>query len=1562
MKHLQKPLSTKPQLALALCQAMRIAWRSRFVVAIIYLLSLHSVSRADTQNCGNLSASYCGGIDGTAAESRCYPEFHQISAYIVEVESLSVSIKRLHLLVSYSARGYQSVPTAPFQAQVFAKVDNSAHELVEGYYSTNIIPTEYATCVNLNRCVSYSVIVADNSTWVKFWGLACQTFVEGGCACNCQTDTVYLDAQGAAGELAGENFRPLRAELGPIGCESQVGDPLNVTNGNMFINRLDCVVPSDRGPRLEFARYYNSSGQGADSLLVSAWRTSFDYKLSQDTVSSRFKLTECTGREIAITKQELVQDTITKVTYTFPYGVPYRFSSDTLGNYVVTLKDGSRLIFDGLGFVDSIQDLAGNQVQIFRTGSLADSIRNASGRTLHLKYATGNLARIESSLGDTIVSYEYDNDESVLRRVTYEDDSWEEYEYDSTFHQITKVLTSDDIPTYYSYDTAGVAIAFNRASGAERVDLAWTVPFTRGCLSEPPDTIICAANFQSGALMSTYFSIWAPDFSRRLVVRRENPDCAECATEYQYDANGYSEQVTNPNGSIDTYKFDARGNMIESLRGAQTADSQLVLIDYDRTFNKPTMLRYPSVGNPSSEMDAVEITYNSAGCPIEISESGWVDTTHEYADVTQLEYNAAGQLVKYDGPRTDAPDTVKVVYYANGDLHMTILANADTTRYGERDELGRMTFVVSSSGDTTRLHFDARGNVLQVVYLAGTADSAVYAYGYNRKNELTFTTLPQGGIYRLEYDSTSYLAKVVDPIGSYASFAYDNFGNRVQSRFYSSADALRLDQAFGLNARHQLLTSAGPYDDTTRYAYSAAGELDTIINALGTETVLRHDTHGRVTSSVSPLTADSTKISYTYDSRNNVTKVIDPDGNAYVFRYDGKGRLTVDSCAATGKTQYGYNPDDYLIWRKNAAGDSIAYQYDAVNRLTAVIFPDSQNEHYLYDGTQFSYGKGRLYKDSTASVRTTYRYDAKGRLYQEIRKFPSDTANYTTSYAYDKNDNLISLTYPSGNIVAYDYDSTDNVIRVRGYFDSQWDTLASDIEYAPFGGAERWHLGNGINMSYSHDLRYQVDAISTDTINIVDWLYTYDAVGNVTEIENLVDALKTRQFTYDELSRLIRARSPDFPDTSLSFGYARNGNRDTLIAVASTSDTTVYGYSNNKLASLTGGTAAVFTYDALGNIVKDKRGSDSTLFVYNDDGRLTSITHGATTTSFGYDAQRRRVTRTVSSNTTKFINNATGQVLVERLHDGSRNEYVYLNGKLLAKLVWIQQEGGDPGGGEDSAPGGGGELDSPPATIVYYFHNDHLGTPWFITNKNQVVSWAADYYPFGEVYDELASTLNPHRFPGQLDDPTTDFSYNWHRYYSPELGRYYQADPIGFGSGDINQYRYAASVPTMLTDPDGRVVPVVVAVAYLLYEVGSSVADAWTTYNALRDPCATWEEKSLLTTAFVAGIFAPGGGYASGGKALLRGQTHHAISKRVFEALETHSSLGRIFKYRDSRFTTRAIDRSSHMGYQSWHRNLDQEVTNWLERNPEATKSEFVSYLRRRYDQSDLRQRFPQGL
>jgi RHS repeat-associated protein len=107
-----------------------------------------------------------------------------------------------------------------------------------------------------------------------------------------------------------------------------------------------------------------------------------------------------------------------------------------------------------------------------------------------------------------------------------------------------------------------------------------------------------------------------------------------------------------------------------------------------------------------------------------------------------------------------------------------------------------------------------------------------------------------------------------------------------------------------------------------------------------------------------------------------------------------------------------------------------------------------------------------------------------------------------------------------------------------------------------------------------------------------------------------------------------------------------------------------------------------------------------------------------------------------------------------------------------------------------------------PGEVVYYYHNDHLGTPQVLTDGNGTVAWKATYTPFGEAVASVQAVENPFRFPGQYYDQETGLHYNYFRYYNPQTGRYITPDPIGL-EGGINLFTYVAGNAVNFVDPLG---------------------------------------------------------------------------------------------------------------------------------------------------------------
>ena len=110
---------------------------------------------------------------------------------------------------------------------------------------------------------------------------------------------------------------------------------------------------------------------------------------------------------------------------------------------------------------------------------------------------------------------------------------------------------------------------------------------------------------------------------------------------------------------------------------------------------------------------------------------------------------------------------------------------------------------------------------------------------------------------------------------------------------------------------------------------------------------------------------------------------------------------------------------------------------------------------------------------------------------------------------------------------------------------------------------------------------------------------------------------------------------------------------------------------------------------------------------------------------------------------------------------------------------------------------------------LYYVHPDNLDRPVMMTNNKatQTIAWQAKYDPFGNAVTVTSAITNNQRLPGQWFQIEDGLAYNWHRTYDPTIGRYTQADPLGFVDGP-SVYGYAGGSPLMRVDPDGNQVVV----------------------------------------------------------------------------------------------------------------------------------------------------------
>ncbi len=102
-------------------------------------------------------------------------------------------------------------------------------------------------------------------------------------------------------------------------------------------------------------------------------------------------------------------------------------------------------------------------------------------------------------------------------------------------------------------------------------------------------------------------------------------------------------------------------------------------------------------------------------------------------------------------------------------------------------------------------------------------------------------------------------------------------------------------------------------------------------------------------------------------------------------------------------------------------------------------------------------------------------------------------------------------------------------------------------------------------------------------------------------------------------------------------------------------------------------------------------------------------------------------------------------------------------------------------------------------------------------------------------------------------------------------------------------------------------------------------------------------------------------GFAISG-VVLQGQMHHVFSNKIMRELGRHRVLKGVFRRND--LITQGLDESSHIGYQTWHRQYDDEVVEWLTNpdNVNVTKNEFLQFLEEVYERADMNERFPNAV
>ncbi len=298
--------------------------------------------------------------------------------------------------------------------------------------------------------------------------------------------------------------------------------------------------------------------------------------------------------------------------------------------------------------------------------------------------------------------------------------------------------------------------------------------------------------------------------------------------------------------------------------------------------------------------------------------------------------------------------------------------------------------------------------------------------------------------------------------------------------------------------------------------------------------------------------------------------------------------------------------------------------------------------------------------------------------------------------------------------------------------------------------------------------------------SIQDIYYTYDAVGNITTLNDYsgTGAGKSIAFGYDDINRLISASTTAASSTPFNqtYAYSSIGN------ITNKSDQGAYSYletgSTNPQAVTTIGSMSL-AYDTNGNLTS--MGSSTYSWDYRN--RLTSAYVPSATTTYAYDHTTDRVKKTIGATSTIYANDLYNT-------DGTTKiKHIYAGEELIATITTVGS-----------------------TSTKQYIHSDHLGGTNVTTNASGTVTQVLDYYPYGSERISVGSG-EQRTFIGEEYDSEADLSYLNARYYTSAEGKFISQDPVFLGDPksqnldspqSLNSYSYAGGNPITQKDPTGR--------------------------------------------------------------------------------------------------------------------------------------------------------------